>query len=105
MKLNKYQSEELVKYWENGEPIEIPEYQQKDEVRGVWVSNVANIDTPRGLPMDEYKSHLIKIIETVASYNMNTIIFQVRPTNDAYYPSKLNPWSRFITGEEGKDME
>ena len=103
MKLNKYQSEELVKYWENGEPIEIPEYQQKDEVRGVWVSNVANIDTPRGLPMDEYKSHLIKIIETVASYNMNTIIFQVRPTNDAYYPSKLNPWSRFITGEEGKD--
>ena len=103
MKLNKYQSEELVKYWDNGEPIEIPEYKQKQEIRGVWVSNVANIDTPRGLPIDEYKAHLVKIIETVASYNMNTIIFQVRPTNDAYYPSKLNPWSRFITGVEGQD--
>ena len=103
MKLNKYQSEELVKYWESGEPIELPEYKHRKEVRGVWVSNVANIDTPRGLPMDEYKAHLVKIVETVASYNMNTIIFQVRPTNDAYYPSKLNPWSRFITGVEGQD--
>lgn len=103
MKLNKYQSEELVKYWESQEPIELPEYKQRKEVRGVWVSNVANIDTPRGLPMDEYKAHLVKIVETVASYNMNTIIFQVRPTNDAYYPSKLNPWSRFITGVEGQD--
>lgn len=103
MKLNKYQSEELVKYWENGEPIELPEYKQRKEVRGVWVSNVANIDTPRGLPMNEYKAHLVKIVETVASYNMNTIIFQVRPTNDAYYPSKINPWSRFITGVEGQD--
>ena len=103
MKLNKYQSEELVKYWESQEPIDLPEYKQRKEVRGVWVSNVANIDTPRGLPMDEYKAHLVKIVETVASYNMNTIIFQVRPTNDAYYPSKLNPWSRFITGTEGKD--
>lgn len=103
MKLNKYQSEELVKYWESKEPIELPEYKQRKEVRGVWVSNVANIDTPRGLPMDEYKAHLVKIVETVASYNMNTIIFQVRPTNDAYYPSKLNPWSRFITGVEGQD--
>ena len=37
------------------------------------------------------------------SYNMNTAVFQVRPLNDAYYPSDLNPWSRFITGTEGKD--
>ncbi len=37
------------------------------------------------------------------SYNMNTAVFQVRPCNDAYYPSKINPWSRFITGVEGKD--
>jgi uncharacterized lipoprotein YddW (UPF0748 family) len=31
------------------------------------------------------------------------MIFQVRPLNDAYYESKLNPWSRFITGCEGKN--
>ena len=35
------------------------------------------------------------------SYNMNTAVFQVRPCNDAYYPSDINPWSKFITGTEG----
>ena len=44
-----------------------------------------------------------KMIENIASYNINTIIFQVRPMSDAFYPSKLNPWSRFITGVEGQD--
>lgn len=105
MKLNKFtQPGEYVKYWHNQEEIEIPEFKyNEDDLRGAWVSNVANIDTPRGLPIDEYKKALDKIIDTAASYNMNTLIFQVRPTNDAYYPSKLNPWSRFITGEEGKN--
>jgi uncharacterized lipoprotein YddW (UPF0748 family) len=37
------------------------------------------------------------------SYNMNTAIFQVRPCSDAYYPSALNPWSRYITGTEDQD--
>lgn len=43
------------------------------------------------------------MVKNIASYNMNTIIFQVRPCNDAFYKSKLNPWSRYITGYEGKD--
>lgn len=104
MKLNKYQSDEFVKYWESQEPIELPKYQfNKEEVRGVWVSNVANIDTPKGLSIDEYKLYLQKMIENMASYKINTMIFQVRPNNDAYYESKLNPWSRYITGTEGKN--
>lgn len=105
MKLKKFtNSEEFVKYWHNGEDIEIPEYQyREDDLRAAWVSNVANIDTPRGLSEEEYKKALNRIIETAASYNMNALVFQVRPTNDAYYPSKLNPWSRFITGVEGQN--
>ena len=104
MKLNKYQSEEYVRFWHNNEVVELPTYEfKKDDVRGVWVSNVANIDTPRGLAEKEYKEYLVNMIENIASYNMNTMIFQVRPNNDAYYPSKYNPWSRYITGEEGKD--
>ena len=105
MKLNKFtQPGENVKYWHNQEEIDIPEFKyNENDLRGAWVSNVANIDTPRGLPIDEYKAALNKIIDKAAEYNMNALIFQVRPTNDAYYPSKLNPWSRFITGEEGKN--
>ena len=104
MKLKKNHSKEYLKYWHNNEEINIPRYHfNKNDIRGVWVSNVANIDTPRGLPIDEYQAYLKDMIANIASYNFNTIIFQVRPCSDAYYPSKLNPWSRFITGEEGKD--
>ncbi len=105
MKLNKFtQPGENVRYWYNQEEIDIPEFKYNEsDLRGAWVSNVANIDTPRGLPIEEYKAALDRIINKAAEYNMNALIFQVRPTNDAYYPSKLNPWSRFITGTEGQD--
>lgn len=104
MKLKKHNSNEYVHYWNSAEIVTIPEYEKKpNEVRGVWVSTVANIDTPKGLPVDEYKAYLSKMIENIASYNINTIIFQVRPMSDAFYPSELNPWSRFITGVEGQD--
>lgn len=104
MKLNKYQSDEPVYYWGTNEPVEIPNYKWNEkEVRGIWVSNVANIDTPKGLEKEEYQAYLKKMIQTIAEYKINTMIFQVRPTGDAYYTSKLNPWSRFITGVEGKN--
>lgn len=105
MKLKSFLKENKnIKYWDNQEEIEIFDYKYNEkDLRGAWVSNVANIDTPRGLSEVEYKKSLKKIIETAASYNMNALIFQVRPTNDAYYPSQLNPWSRFITGVEGQN--
>lgn len=103
MKLNKYRSEEFVKYWDSDEIVEIPEFKYNEsQVRGVWVSNVANIDTPKLTTKEEYQEYLKNMIKVIASYNLNTIIFQVRPNCDAYYPSKLNPWSRYITGTEGK---
>ena len=33
---------------------------------------------------------------------VNAIIFQVRPECDALYESKIEPWSRFLTGVQGK---
>lgn len=104
MKLHKYNSRQLVYYYGKEQAVEIPEYKHNEEgVRGVWVSNVVNIDTPIMKDTESYQTYLKDMIANIASYNMNLIIFQVRPCNDAYYPSKLNPWSRFITGVEGKD--
>ena len=104
MKLKKFNSEELVCYYHSTLPVKLPDYKFNEKgVRGVWVSNVANIDTPKTINAEEYKDYLVKMIANIASYNINLIVFQVRPTSDAYYKSKLNPWSRFITGTEGKD--
>lgn len=104
MKLYKFNSEELVCYYNSTKPVELPNYQYKEGyVRGVWISNVVNIDTPIMKDVDSYKEYLVNMIKNIASYNINLIIFQVRPLSDAYYESKLNPWSRFITGTEGKN--
>ena len=103
MKLKRY-TPEYLKYWHNKEEIDIPEYRYREgDVRGCWISNVVNIDTPKITTVEEYKAHLIGILDNMKSYNMNTAVFQVRPCNDAYYPSNINPWSRFITGVEGQD--
>ena len=104
MKLKKFTKDGYVKYWDTQEEIDIPEYIfRQDDVRGVWISNVGNIDTKATTNIEEYKTQICEILDNVKSYNMNTIVFQVRPLSDAYYPSKLNPWSRYITGEEGRD--
>ena len=93
----------FVTYFRSEEPVLIPEkIEEKDALRGVWVSTVANIDLPKLKDVEDYKKHLDDIIKTVKEYKMNAVIFQVRPTNDAFYESELNPWSSYITGEQGK---
>ncbi len=99
-----------IKYFGTDIDVLIPrQYQEKDmETRGVWVSTVANIDVPKMEEVNEeniakYKEYLDSIIATLKEYNMNTAIFQVRPVNDALYQSELNPWSRVLTGVEGKN--
>lgn len=85
--------------------IEIPDNYTQKPVRGLWVSNVLNIDLPVIEDIQTYKNHVITMLDTCLSYNINTIYFQVRTTNDAFYESKLNPYSRYLTGQEGKKPE
>lgn len=107
--IKRYCFEGNIKYFGSNEDVLIPEkYEEKEEeLRGVWVSTVANIDIPRMKEVnveeiEKYKKYLDSIIETVKKYHMNTVVFQVRPVGDALYESELNPWSAVLTGVEGK---
>lgn len=86
-----------------GKKIVLPKYEQKDEIRAIWISTVANIDLPLLTTTEQYKEEIIKRLDHLQRLNFNTIFFQVRPLNDAFYPSELAPWSRYITGKENKD--
>src|SRR5688572_10993463 len=72
------------------------------EARAMWVATVNNMDWPSrpGLPAEEQQRELLAILDRAASLNMNTIVFQVRPEADALFQSELEPWSRFLTGEQ-----
>lgn len=102
MKLFKYKNQsEKICYYQTNTQIEIPEHYNEKEFRAMWVSNVLNIDLPTTEDIDTYQAKVIEMLETCISYNINAIFFQVRTTNDAFYESKLNPYSRFLTGKEG----
>ncbi|MEK5497428.1 glycoside hydrolase family 10 protein [Bacillus sp. FSL M8-0077] len=75
------------------------------EMRAVWVASVYNLDWPskKGLPRDEQKQEFIQLLDDIKAMNMNAVIMQIKPTADAFYPSKFGPWSEYLTGTQGKD--
>ena len=74
------------------------------EFRGAWIATVGNIDWPSkpGLPVAEQKAELIGLLDQAAKLRLNAVIFQVRPSCDALYPSTLEPWSEYLTGTMGQ---
>jgi uncharacterized lipoprotein YddW (UPF0748 family) len=77
------------------------------EMRGVWVSTVFNIDWPSraGLDAATQKAEAIAILDQAKSLGLNTVFLQVRPSGDAIYPSALVPWSRFLSGRQGQPTQ
>jgi uncharacterized lipoprotein YddW (UPF0748 family) len=73
------------------------------EFRAAWVATVANIDWPSkpGLSVEEQQAEVINLLDSAVILNLNAIIFQVRPQCDAFYESAYEPWSHFLTGEQG----
>jgi len=78
-----------------------------EEFRAAWVATVANINWPSkaGLSSSEQQKEALKLLDFLEAHNFNAVIFQVRPQTDALYDSELEPWSYFLTGEQGKAPE
>lgn len=76
----------------------------KNEFRGVWIATVVNIDWPKKSndSVAKQKADYLQILDTYQKLNYNAVIVQIRSVGDAFYPSELAPWSRFLTGKEGK---
>jgi uncharacterized lipoprotein YddW (UPF0748 family) len=74
------------------------------EFRGAWIATVGNIDWPSqpGLPAAQQKAELLAIIEMARQLRLNAVLLQVRPACDALYPSLLEPWSEYLSGQMGK---
>lgn len=73
------------------------------EMRGLWVSSVINLDYPSQptTSADELRSQADKILDNAQACGFNAIFLQVRPCADAIYPSKIYPWSIYLTGQQG----
>ncbi len=87
--------------WDPNTPYNIEEF------RAAWVATVANINWPSspGLPVHEQKKEALELLNLLEENNFNAVIFQVRPQADALYKSKLEPWSYYLTGNQGTAPE
>jgi uncharacterized lipoprotein YddW (UPF0748 family) len=77
--------------------------QGKPEFRGVWVASVDNIDWPSkgNYNTDSQKMEFINLLDMHKSNGMNAMVVQIRPATDAFYPSPYEPWSEWLTGNQG----
>ncbi|MEZ4525012.1 MAG: family 10 glycosylhydrolase [Desulfobacterales bacterium] len=71
------------------------------EFRAVWISY---LDWPRKEtdPLRQ-QQQLRQMLDGLQALHINAVIFHVRVECDAYYPTSLAPWARFLTGQQGRD--
>lgn len=74
------------------------------EFRGVWVATVGNIDWPssKGLSTIEQQKEIINLLDLFKGMNFNAVVFQIRPSADAFYKSQFEPWSYYLSGSNNK---
>lgn len=73
----------------------------KREFRGTWIQCING--QFQGLTPQQMQANLTHQLDVCQAAGVNTVIFQVRGEADALYQSNYEPWSRFLTGTQGKN--
>ena len=87
------------------------------EVRATWLTTTWAMDWPtvtvpaangsnetaRANARETQKSGLIAILDKLQAVHFNTVFFQVRGMSDAFYKSKYEPWSQWLSSARGAD--
>lgn len=79
--------------------------QPKREMRATWLTTVANIDWPMAYTTDvkTQQKELTNLLDACVKFNMNTVLFHIRPACDALYKSQYEPWSSYLNNGRGVD--
>ena len=75
--------------------------QSKAEFRGAWIQTAWQDRYQRMTP-EQCRAYMTSLVDVLYQTGFNAVIFQVRPEGDAFYQSLYEPWSRFLTGKQGK---
>ena len=76
----------------------------QEEFRGAWIATVANIDWPtsQGLSTAAQQAELRALLDRAVALHLNAVVFQIRPAADALYDSPIEPWSEYLSGQQGE---
>ena len=73
----------------------------KHEFRGAWIQTAWQ-DRYIQMNSAQMRQYIAEMVQRLYEAGINAIIFQVRPEADAFFKSDIEPWSRFLTGEQGR---
>lgn len=80
-------------------------YPPKEEFRAAWIATVFKLDWPRGVGTEANKQSLLALLDNAKANGFNAVLFQIRTEADAFYDSPYEPWSFYLTGQQGKAPE
>lgn len=83
----------------------------KREMRATWLATVWSLDWPstkisetgNAIQIKAQKDQMIRILDNLASVNINAVFFQVRSRCDAMYKSSYEPWSSDLVTKRGSE--
>lgn len=75
----------------------------KREFRAAWIASVENIDWPsrKGLTTEEQQREFREMIDLHQQTGLNAVIVQIRAAADAFYAKSSEPWSEWLSGQQG----
>lgn len=74
----------------------------KYEFRGAWIATVLRLDWPKSSGTEAQQEELRTMLDALKEAGINAVFFQVRSEADAMYDSEIEPWSYWLTGQQGK---
>lgn len=79
---------------------------EEKKISAVWIFfDELSMKKQHGGTENEYRGKIEKMFSDCKSVGINTVFFHVRPYSDAFYPSEIFPWSAYLTGTQGKEVE
>ncbi|MCE3202136.1 family 10 glycosylhydrolase [Paenibacillus sonchi] len=84
----------------------VPGAKAPKEMKGAWISTVFNLDWPSTSSAGneaKQKQEFNTLLDKLQKTGFNAVFVQVRPSGDSLYPSLLVPWSKVLTGSQGKN--
>lgn len=101
-------SEEFV--IDDGPAVRDPDYKalNYDTMKGIWISQYdTELYKSGGAQRDQknFTDRCDKICKGISDMGFNTIVVQVRPNGDSFYPSEVYPPSTFVTGGYNKEFK
>lgn len=94
----------VVPYFSFAQTGEKPKY----EYRAVWLTTIENLDWPTtkvktSADIALQQRELTNILDSLQLLNINTVLLQTRVRGDVIYPSAIEPFSKVLTGVEGRN--